>query len=282
MKKIKIYSIHYNRPDFIGWQFDSIKAHIKDDFEYIVINNAREESIRSEINKTVSDLNLRVIETHSDTQFHLAGKHHADSLNYVWKNHMIYDKDDYVMFLDGDCFFIKTFNINEFMKDSILAGPYQQRDYVYHYLTPTIVISDMENLPEAETIDWEGTGVNGTRLDTGGGIYWYFEKHPDIKEKTKPIKSSWHIKQENGNKHCLPDGLSSLYNDEYHIELFGNEVLHYCRSSNWDHQSNEFHQMKSNFVQSFIYATINGTIEAKEHNFQTPNDYYFGWGKIEK
>lgn len=280
MKKVKIYSIHYNRPDFIGWQYDSIKKHIKDDFEYFVINNARDQGLRNEINSAAKELFLEVIETHSDTPFHLPGKHHADSLNLVWQSHMIKNTEDYVMFLDGDCFFINEFNVNKFMEGYILAGPYQQREYSYHYLTPTIVISDIQNLPEANTIDWEGTGVGNVRLDTGGGLYWYYEKHPEVKEKTKAIKSSWHIKEENKNKHCLPDEIVDLYDDQYHIEFFGNEVLHYCRSSNWDHQSNDFHQKKSNFVQTFIYATINDTIKAKEHDFQMPNDFYFGWGKL--
>ncbi len=284
MKKVKIYSIHYNRPDFVKWQFDSFKAHLKDEmFEYFVINNAREQHVRDAITRQATELGLseNVIHTHSDTPFHLAGKHHADSLNMVWKSHMVHDKDCYVVFVDGDCFLIKDFSVNEFMNDEwILAGPRQQREYVYHYLTPTIVIANMEKLPEPETIDWEGTGVNGTRLDTGGGLYWYYEKHPEIKSLTKPLNSSWHIKQENGNKHCLPKELLQYYDDSYHIEFFGNEFLHYCRSSNWDHQSQEHHINKSNFVLSFIYSTINGTITAVEHNFQMPNDYYFGWGKL--
>ena len=38
---IKIYTYSHNRPDFIEPQFNSIKKHVKDDFEFIVFNNER-------------------------------------------------------------------------------------------------------------------------------------------------------------------------------------------------------------------------------------------------
>ena len=39
MNKIKIYTFSHNRPDFIELQYNSIKKHVKDDFEFIVFNN---------------------------------------------------------------------------------------------------------------------------------------------------------------------------------------------------------------------------------------------------
>ena len=39
LKVIKIYTYSHNRPDFIEPQFNSIKKHVKDDFEFIVFNN---------------------------------------------------------------------------------------------------------------------------------------------------------------------------------------------------------------------------------------------------
>ena len=39
---IRIYTYSHNRPDLIEPQYDSLKKHIKDDFEFIVFNNERE------------------------------------------------------------------------------------------------------------------------------------------------------------------------------------------------------------------------------------------------
>lgn len=277
MKPVKIYAIHYNRPDFIVWQHDTFTTHIKDTFEYIVVNNAKDTGLRKEINDTALNLGLKCIETHSDEE--LVGKHHADSFNHVWKNHAIKDHNCYVMMMDGDCFFIKDFNVNVFMEGSVMAGPYQCRNVKYHYLTPTIIISDIDQIPNADTIDWAGIGIDGIRLDSGGGLYLYLAQHPEIKARTKEIKSSWHIKHDNKNKHCLPEAISAEYNDEYSIEFFGNEILHYCRSSNWNYQTNEHHQLKSEFVKKFIYGIINNIFKAKDHNFQIVNSEYFGWNE---
>lgn len=279
MKKVKIYTIHYNRPEFIQWQYDSFRCHLKDEFEYIVVNNARDPGIRDEINAIAKIVGIECIETFSNAI--LSGKHHADSFNFIWKNYA--SKDDYVIMMDGDCFLIKEFSVNSFMKNYILAGPKQQREFKYHYLTPTIIIADINNLLDVKTIDWEGIGVieNGkeVRLDSGGGLHNYYQKHSELKYQTKELKSSWHITSENKNLHCIPNSLLDEYNEDWCIEFFGNEFLHYCRSSNWLVKSQEHHDQKSEFVKKFIYATIDGSIIPLEHNFQIDNNIYFGWGK---
>jgi hypothetical protein len=247
--------------------------------------------MRDEINLVAESLAIPTIQTYSSTPFHLAGKHHADSLNEVWKSHMIKDTGHYVMFMDGDCFLVAPFSVNEYMKgDVTFGGAKQQRDHIYHYLTPVIVMANVDLLPEPETINWEGIGINNTRLDTGGGLHLYLEKYPEVKAKIKAMHNTWHIKPENKNMHCLPDGIAKKYNPEYHLEFFGNEFLHYCRSSNWDHQPESHHQAKSEFVAEFIANAIQATYNhpdvtatfgeaAKKHDFQIPIDTYFGWGK---
>jgi len=279
MKPVKIYTIHCNRADIIKWQLDSFKCHLSDQFELIVVNNARDPNHRQEINNAASELKLEIIETfYSEGP---VGKQHADAFNYVWKNHSIKNNGTFTIMMDGDIFLIKKLNINDFMKDYAFAGAYYKRRPHYHYLGPAVVIMDTENIPDAETIDWEGpklydTGVE-VALDTGGGTYLYFQSHPSMKEKVKNLKSSWHIKEQNGNRHCIPDSLLNEYNDEYHIEFFGNEFLHYRASSNWDWRSEDHHRLKSEFVKKFVYGTIDGIIIAKEHNFQMQNNEYFGW-----
>ena len=275
MKKVKIYSIHYDRPDFIEWQKDSFDKFLSDEFEYVVVNNARDIYLRNKINQIASELSIRCIETFSDSQ--LAGLHHAQSLNNIWQNFIVKENGYYSILLDGDCFLIKSLNVNELMSDFVMAGPRQKRLPNYHYLTPTIMIIDIDNLPEASSIAWEGIGVGDTRLDTGGGLYNYYCAHPEIKLKTRELKSTWHIKEDNKNKHCIPDNILNEYDDQYNVEFFGNEFLHYCRSSNWDNQSEEHHKRKTEFIKKFVYGAIDGSIVAKEHNFQIDNKTYFGW-----
>lgn len=279
IKPTTVYSVHYNRPDFIGLQVASLKAHMIDPYELIIVNNARDPYTREQINQTANSLGLKTIQTHSNTPAHLPGKHHADSLNYFWKNHAVNQFGNYVLILDGDCFLVHKFSVNNFMKDGVpLSGPKQHRQHKYEYLTPTVVIADIDLLPEPETINWEGIHLNGVALDTGGGLHIYLEKHNDIKKKTKAMHSTWHIKPENNNMHCLPDELLNSYDPTFNIEFFNNEFLHYCRSSNWDNCTPAYHKLKSDFVFNFVSETLNGcSIIAKGHNFQTQETTYFGW-----
>ena len=279
MKPVKVYAIHYNRPDLIRWQYDSLKGHLLDPFDFTIINNAREDSLRQEIDNVIQELNLGCINTFSTDG--LVGKHHANSFNHVWKNHIVHNTQQYSLLIDGDIFLVKDLNVNDLMQGYVFAGPHHKRLPYYHYISPVVLIADVANIPEAETIDWEGIGLHDTgtevRLDTGGGIYPYYLKHPDIKAKTKNLKSSWHITEQNGNKHCLPDNILPYYNDEYHIEFFNNEFLHYRASSNWDYHTAEHHRLKSEFVKNFVYGTLDGTVIAKDHNYQMNNPEYFGW-----
>jgi hypothetical protein len=280
MKTVKIYSIHFDRPEFIKWQYDSFKHHLQDNYEYIIINNAFNNSIERQINQEANNLSIQVINSPTSKLSTLAGIHHINAFNYAWNNYAVKDKN-YSILMDGDCFLVKSFSVNSFLGNYVLAGPKQRRNYKYHYLTPTIIIANPENIPDANTIDWEGIGVmennQEIRLDTGGGLYLYYQSHPEVKKLTKEIKSSWHLKKENSNLHCLPDQLINEYNDEYCIEFFGNEFLHYCRSSNWNYQSEQHHKLKSDFVKKFIYGTIDNSIITKNHDFQTHNKEYFGW-----
>src|SRR5579863_10170040 len=110
MPSVKIYSIHFNRPDHIFWQYDSFKAHMKDQYELIIVNNAIDDNIRNEINKIVSRLspskNISVIET--KYLFTLAGKHHANCFNEIWQNYATNDKE-FVIMMDGDVFIVQDF-----------------------------------------------------------------------------------------------------------------------------------------------------------------------------
>jgi len=59
---IKIYTLSHHRPDFIPLQYESIKKYVKDEFEYIVINNAVDnEKNSSEIERVCKDLGVSTI-----------------------------------------------------------------------------------------------------------------------------------------------------------------------------------------------------------------------------
>lgn len=276
-KKVKIYSIHSNRPDFIELQAISFKKWMTTPHELIIVNNADDPMRRMHIEAEAQRFELATISTKSTRD--LAGFKHADALKQAWV-HVIKDRDNYAMFVDGDVFMIGDFDVEKYLDGAPMAGSKQQRDYKWHWLTPIVMVFDLSKIPDPETIDWEGGAApDGTRMDVAGNLFYYLEKHPKVKQNVKCMHHTWHIKAENANRHVLPDNMQH-YKDDWNIEIFGDVFLHYCRSSNWDGQTPEHHKEKSDFVSAFVRGTLDGTVKAKRLDFLIPDNTYFGWGKF--
>lgn len=276
-KIVKIYSVHSNRPDFIGLQAVSFSKWMRTPYELIIVNNADDPGQRQEIEKQAAAHSLTTVQTRSTRD--LPGFKHADSLKQAWANHVIKDRENFAMFVDGDIFMIGDFDVAEYLDGHAMAGSKQQRNHKWHWLTPIVMVFDMAKIPEPETIDWEGgEAPDGTRMDVAGNLFYYLERHPEVKAQVKWMHHTWHIKAENGNRHVLPDNMQH-YQDHWNLEIFGDVFLHYCRSSNWDGQTPDHHRAKTDFVSGFVSGTINGSVVAKRLDYMIPNDTYFGWGK---
>lgn len=270
----KIFSITYNRPDFIKVQKDSIDKFLKDEHELIIVNNARQPEVRELITEECVKNNLRCIKTTVNAPEHLPGLHHALSLNSVWNSDVIRNSGKAII-MDGDVFMVEPFSIEEYLYGYVMAGAKQKREK-YHYLTPIVMLFDLDEMPDKETINWIGVHVNGVALDTGGGLYAYLESHPQIKENVRGMQFTHHITDYNNNLHVLPDSVQQYYKPEYVWELFTHSFLHYCRSSNWDNQSWQFHSEKTAATFKFVYDCINGIVAPKKYDFQSVNPI-FGW-----
>lgn len=278
MKPVKLYSFHCNRPDLIEFQKDSIKRFLMDDsWELIIVNNSHSPEHRAQITQQCTKFGLQEIVRVPQTP---PGFAHSEAMNYVWQNHMLQDKGCYSAFLDGDMFAISEFSVNEFMAGHIFGGGKQQREHTWHWISPLLMIADVDLVPDGTTIDWiGGTAPNGTTLDTGGGMHRYLDSHPEVKAQVKAMTNSWYVCKENNNRHVLPDELQGAYQDEYTIEIIHDSWVHYARSSNYDHKDNGFHARKTSFIRAFVYGCISNKIKAKKTGFMMPNDTYFGWGK---
>lgn len=276
-KQIKIYSFHFNRPDFIALQKKTLDCFVKEPHELVIVNNARDASSMQEIDKQAKILGLQCIRTSATAPSHLPGLHHAQAMNETWLNH-IQHEEGYAVFLDGDVVAIKDFNIHEYMENGkwIVAGPRQRRQQFY-YLTPAFLILDLDQMPDKETVNWVGIHIDGVALDTGGGFYTYLRDHPNIKTKTKSMNFTWHITANNQNLHTLPEEIRKDYRDEYVWEFFTDSFLHYCRSSNWDGMPHDYHIRKTSLINKFIDGSMNGTIKPVDHDFLIKNETYFGW-----
>jgi hypothetical protein len=270
----KIYSITFNRPDFIQIQKMTFQRFLAEEHELVIVNNATDTTTREQISEECKRNSLECIEVSFQVPRDQPGLHHALAVNKVWQEH-ISNNTGYAAIVDGDLFMIKDFSIEKYLCDYVMAGAKQKREK-YHYLTPIVMLFNLDKMSDKKTINWIGVHVNGVALDTGGGLYAYLDSHPEIKEKVRGMQFTHHITSQNNNLHVLPDKVLETYNSDYVWELFTHSFLHYCRSSNWDHQTYEFHKQKTSAMVDFICGCMSGSIVPKEYEFQIINPI-FGW-----
>lgn len=275
---VKLYSICFNRPDLMQMQVESFKFFLKDKHEIIFVNNAPTDNVATEIKKVADSLECRSIRVQTKLGNNwLPGKNHADAMNLVLRTEFTKDQGtDLVGFMDNDFFMVLPFSIEEHMKGGVTMSGVKQRRENFYYLTPNLLFMNKSLLPNIQDIDLEGVHINGVALDTGGGLYNYFEKYPQVKAGVKGIAHTWVMTSDRHNTHNIPDELIAEYKDDYVLELYQNSFLHYCRSSNWDQQSYDFHKEKTGFVRKFVYGSMSGLVHPKKLDFQIV-DSIFGW-----
>lgn len=101
MDKLYIVTVFNKHEDFIELQHNSIKKHVKGDYEYIVFNNASNEEQAHKINMICNNLNInciRISVTYNMDPSNIAG----EALNQAFK--YLYDKN--IFKIDSDMFFI--------------------------------------------------------------------------------------------------------------------------------------------------------------------------------
>lgn len=311
--KVKIYSIHFNRPDFVELQNLTLNSFLKDEFELIIVNNANEiDSIRN-ISLKCSSLGIKEyrIQNNIDKNAasHFPGYHHAIAMNDVMQN-LIKNDTGISVILDGDVFLMNEYSFVEKMKNSKMFGAYQHRKGRY-WLTPVVLAFKPFELNDFEQINLIGShivnltpddftkdigffpqknnnhysfdcpkcaGIQNLSddfhicLDTGGELYTYLRTHEDV--IVSRATSTHHLTEDSMN--CLPIKYHERYKDEYAFEFYDNKFLHYCRSSNWDHKTNNYHSLKTSLLIDMINDAINKKVYFNAE-YQKPNDDIHGW-----
>lgn len=216
MSKVKIYTYTHNRPDFIKLQYETIKRHVKDDYEFIVFNNERpggdggyDESKISEIHKICKEIDVECIRVELDPELkylngikmfegdsYLNGNNAcAYSFTWGWKN-FVAKNDCLSVIIDSDMFFIRDISLNDEMKEYNFAYVPSYR-YLEQYKNPEnpgklafkypwngIVFVKPHELNNVEDVSWGCGHVEGIAVDVGGEAYMYLERNKDkIKER---------------------------------------------------------------------------------------------------
>lgn len=269
---IKIYTFASNRADFITLQAYSFRKHLKEEFEFIIFNNAKFDitggadyagihavgkAAGAQVIDVVRDMELvnrcQAIESGgpvlaSSGQYANANVAHAYALRWAWENHISKEKD-IIAILDSDVFLIQPVNLTEELGShqmlNISDGKPRpaEPDRPILYMWPTFFVADMARLPDAGTLNWWCGRIEGVPVDVGGQTYHYFQAHLDLDVVNVRHLHSYYLDESSCEVH--PANYDEFY-------LTNAIVLHYRSGSNWNHQTKEFHQKKTEWLKRRI------------------------------
>lgn len=262
--KILIITHAFNRPDFIEYQAKTFKKFLRDEYEFMVFNDAKDDAISYEIKKICDQLNIVCIDIPQSIQKNVqwASKRTSNSIEYSL-HHTGFNHDGIVLIIDSDMFLIKPLNIKEFLEDHDLYGNRQCNGEIF-YLWNGLLVMNMATLPNKRTMSFCPRPIQGKSLDTGGHLYYYLTKNPSIRLK---IYGDTHInalpKDYAALKDLGFDDLTSNFiinsdHDDTHCMQFhaDNHFLHYRAGGNWMHKDNEYHAKKSAYLFAYLDAIV--------------------------
>lgn len=228
-----------NRPDFIKLQYESAKKHLKDDFYYVVANNAYfGQDKPEEIQEVCRELNTGYVRVR-----HAKGKKEPsalvkDTLNFLWKD---FKKVKGILaIIDSDLFFTKDVSFNELLDGYDMAFcPIYTEDKVWPWTG--FMVFNMDKI-KVDDISFSFACLDGKNYqDVGSAINAYVQKHnPRIKyiERTEILDE--------------PNELLKDFPHPYSVDILP-FMFHYKTSSNYaKHCTPEYNEAKTKALMKIL------------------------------
>jgi hypothetical protein len=245
--KVHIYTFAYNRPEFISMQHRMFVKFLRDEFDYVVFNNAIEKNMEVKIKEECEKLGIQCIDVDERRPQHPSHAH-SSVLQWAFHKYIKHQTNSLSVILDCDIFMIKDFSVNDYMNGYDVAGAIQKRHITY--LFPGLMFFNLKTLPNKDDIDFWCGDIEGARADTGGKLYYWIKDNPNL--KIRYMTTNGLICLKNNNLQFIPKNLIQEYDEDYQFGVIEKTFLHYRKGSNWNSKSNEFHKKKTIFLEKFL------------------------------
>jgi hypothetical protein len=185
----------YNQPELIHWQNAAFKKFLKDDYRFVVFNDAPNAQTSQETRTLCEALGISCIDVpqsiHHYTAPYLPGSRNpfgdpsaecADTIQYMLDT-LGFDHPGLVAIFDSDMFLIREFSLEKEMQGYAIGGHPQYRQSSQEritYLLPNLVFLDMSQLPDKRSLNFNVGSIYGVNVDTGGYTYYYLQQHPEV------------------------------------------------------------------------------------------------------
>lgn len=212
--KVRILTFHYNVPELIQIQHETLKKFLQEDYELIVFNDARDLQHKKAIKETCAKLGIRCVrfksKWHDTDPFNVKVNEWAKDPNLyshigeinsqhpsVRHCHVIqyaldqfgYDHDDLVALLDGDCFLNRPVSFKNLLGNHDIIG-IRKEEGGYEYLWVVFTLFDPRIVPHKEDLKFNLDIINNQIHDTGSHTYHYLNNHPEVFCKKFKVESS--------------------------------------------------------------------------------------------
>jgi len=283
---MKVITNVVNSPIFIELQLKSLKKFLKNDFEFIVFNDAKEFpdytnggdiTIKDKIIEKCKELGIKCYS--QENQHHLYNEsgsyRHSQVLTKILE-YQLKNPDKYLL-LDSDIFLIDYLDINKWAnyKSAIVL---QQRDNnSISYMWPGLCYMDMTQANYLDKMNWNLTPTT----DTGGSTQIWLktqleegEKFPTTQQlrwdketdyNTRKIYFIKHLWSLTWNESELPEQLrhnknfinflkTDLRNKDgkFFGEIYDNCFFHYRAGCNWLREGMDFHKKHTLKLQELL------------------------------
>lgn len=280
-EKVLIFTYSYNRPDFIEMQHKTFKKFLRDDYEFVVFNDAPATNMAAQIDHKCAELGIRCIripqyihnlpylQRWKGEDYNHPAVRNCNVVQYSL-NTLGFYHDGIVALFDSDLFLVKEFSITEYMQNYDVAGLPQSKDKggkAVEYLWIGLAFLKMNTMPNKTTINFNCGKADDVPVDAGGNSYYYLKNNPNISVgrmnlMNLPIflcsecqNAGWcpHNTVELEANGFSPHEIKFIQAGPWNTEFMLNRIfLHYRGGTNWDHKSGDYHSGKTRIFNDFI------------------------------
>lgn len=213
---IYIISVVYNQPQFIEYQYQSLKKYIIGDFKYIVYDNSNDHNITLQFHEICKKLNITYVRVDQSQIFKRdnASLRAGQSLNFSIRHLLSNYKDSkYLFIIDSDMFLIEYIDIPKELENVDFIGIPQTKNHIIYY-TNQLAFVNLQKCINFHEVDFSPAIVDKINGDCGVLLYNYFRKYADIRIG---IFDAIHSNQTTDKNY------KDLFPNKYFIEYFEKE-----------------------------------------------------------
>lgn len=225
---MKIFIYAFNNPTYLGYQQKCLRKFIQEPFDLFLVDNAAEKKYSDRFFSLCKSSNINYLKN-LKPDHSLAGRSHYSALQWSWDN-IISKTEEIIIMMDHDTFPIENVSITALLGDALLAGCPQGRgiDQAIEYFHPCLMIFNTKDLPNKDTISFEGSIIDDIATDIGGDLCRYFRANPDVKKKRL---RQGHIHSDSG---LFTTELIAKYGYPHVFENIEDKFLHTRNGSGWE------------------------------------------------